>query len=447
MRTIQTLFTFLLFTTAARAQDPVRLSLQESTDFALKNTYSVRNAQLDVLIAKAQIKETLSITYPHVNGAANLTHFPTGYEQLSYIDYGAFTGGASSIAGVPFTIPYTSSAAVNVSQVIFDGSVVVAWKAREAVMELAKQGQQVTEENVRYNVLKAYNNVIVTYRQYDIVRSSLSISRLLAHDLEVTYRNGLAEKIDVDRSSVQVNNQAADSMRVANALTISEQVLKYQMGMDINTPIVLTDTSLQARAQGALALITEEENYLRVPEYNLLNAQLKTNEYNVLRYKNSGLPSLSGFGGFGYNNGSNKFADVGNIERYYRPYINMGLSLNVPIFNGSMRRWQLKEAQLNAKKTKNNIDNMKLTIDFQAATSRTNLRNSLIRIETQRRNMELSQSVLALAQKKYKAGVGSNLEVSTAQGDVLQAQNNYFLSLLEVANADADLRKALGLLK
>ena len=55
--------------------------------------------------------------------------------------------------------------------------------------------------------------------------------------------------------------------------------------------------------------------------------------------------------------------------------------------------------------------------------------------------------VLDLAQKKYKAGVGSNLEVTQAQTDQLTAQNNYFNALLDVINAEADLKKALGLLK
>ena len=61
--------------------------------------------------------------------------------------------------------------------------------------------------------------------------------------------------------------------------------------------------------------------------------------------------------------------------------------------------------------------------------------------------MDLAQDVLDLAQKKYKAGVGSNVEVNQAQNDLLQAQNNYFSSLLDLINAEADLKKALGLLK
>ena len=87
---------------------------------------------------------------------------------------------------------------------------------------------------------------------------------------------------------------------------------------------------------------------------------------------------------------------------------------------------------------------MKLSLDFMAAQSRTTLRNNILQAQSQKRNMELANSVLDLAQRKYKAGVGSNIEVTQAQTDLLRAQNNYFTALLDVINAEADLKKALG---
>jgi outer membrane protein TolC len=112
-----------------------------------------------------------------------------------------------------------------------------------------------------------------------------------------------------------------------------------------------------------------------------------------------------------------------------------------------MRANQVTEAKLNIEKSKNNIEYTKQNIDFQAAMSRTTLRNAILQVQSQRRNMELADDVLDLAQRKYKAGVGSNLEVTQAQTDQLRAQTNYFSALLDITNAEADLKKALGLLK
>ena len=125
----------------------------------------------------------------------------------------------------------------------------------------------------------------------------------------------------------------------------------------------------------------------------------------------------------------------------------IGLQLNVPIFSGFLRTNQVKEAKLNISKTQNNIDNLKLATDFQTEVSRNSLKNAILNTHNQRKNIELADDVLNLAQKKYKAGVGSNLEVTSAETDKLQAQNSYFSSLLDLINAEADLKKALGLLK
>ena len=329
---------------------------------------------------------------------------------------------------------------------LFDGSVFVALQARKTVMEFARLNGQVTEENVRYNVYKSYNSLAIAYRQYDIIKNSLSYARSLEHDITVTQQNGFAEKIDVERTSVQVNNLATDSIRIGNLLTVSEEMLKYQIGMDINTPIVLTDTLVEQRRQEAISLLATDKNYERVPEYGLMLTALKLNEFNLKHYKLAALPSLSVFWAYGSNYGTETFNPIFNFNNYFISST-IGVQLTMPIFNGFLRKNQVTEAKLNVEKSKNNIDNEKLTIDFQAASSRTTLRNAVLETQSQRRNLDLANDVLDLARRKYKAGVGSNIEVTQAQTDQLSAQTNYFNALLDIINAEADLKKALGLLK
>jgi len=216
--------------------------------------------------------------------------------------------------------------------------------------------------------------------------------------------------------------------------------------MDINTPIVLTDTAVEERKQTLLKLLDEQENYERVPEYNVVNTSLKLNEFNLKRYRLAAYPSLNAFWAYGSNYGAEVFSPITNLNKYYASST-IGLQLSMPIFNGFLRKNQVTEAKLNVEKSKNSIENIKLTIDFQTATSRTSLKNAMLQAQSQHRNMDLANDVLDLAQRKYKAGVGSNVEVTQAQTDQLRAETNYFSALLDVINAEADLKKALGLLK
>jgi outer membrane protein TolC len=443
-----TIFSLIVTASAASAQRVLPLSFEQCVEYALKNNYAVKNARLDQLIAEAQVKQTLAIAYPHLNAKADLTNFVV--PQSTFVDASKFPGAPPQPAGtvipLAFQIDYTSSAALNASQIIFDGSVFVAVQARKSVLELARRTEEVTEETIRYNVLKAYNSLVIAYKQYDIIKSSLVYARSIERDLEKMRNIGVAEKIDVDRTSVQVNNLATDSMRIGNMLVVSEQVLKYTMGMDINMPIVLTDTNLSNKVDETMDLLTTVEDYNRVPEFKLAQTALEVSQYNLKRYKMAGLPTLAAFGSLGTNYGAINIENLFDIYDY-PAYSLWGLTLSMPLFQGFQRTNQVKEAGFNIAKAKNNIDNLKLTIDFKTATARTTLRNSILQVQSQQRNLELSQSILELAQKKYKAGVGSNLEVTTAQSDLLRTQNIFFVAMLDVINADADLKKALGLLK
>lgn len=439
-----TLVSIILMVSTASAQEVLHLSLKDCMDYALKHNYSIKNAQLDVLIQQAQNNETLSAAYPHINGKAEFDDFlnPT----QNFFNYRAFGYPKDSFVHFSFMLPYAGTAGISASQILFDGGVFIALKARNTIMEFARQSGQVTEENVRYNVYKAYNSLVIAYRQYDIIKSSLGYARSLEHYLEVTRQNGFAEKIDVERTSVQVNNLATDSIRIGNMLTVSEQVLKYMIGMNLNTTVILTDTIIEERRQSINALLSEEKNYDRIPEYKVLNTALRLNEYNLKRYQLQAIPSLSVFGAMGFNYGSDKINDIMKFNNYLFNST-AGIQLNVPIYNGSLRANQVRETKLNIEKSENSIEQMKQTIDFQVAQSRTTLKNAILQVQSQRRNMELAVDVLDLAQKKYKAGVGSNLEVTQAQTDHLRAQTGYFSAMLDVINAEADLKKALGLLK
>jgi outer membrane protein len=440
----------LLMCGGVRAQQ-MPLSLQACTDFAVQNNINIKNAKIDVLIQQAQNDQLLAAAYPHFSGSAGFNDFVN--PPVSFFPNALLRGfpgfgnlPADGYTSVPFTPKYSSSATVNASQVVFDGNVFIALQARNTVMEMAEKASALTVENVKYNVFKAYNSLVIAYRQFAILKSSLAYARSIEHDISLVQKNGFAEKIDVQRTTVQINNLTTDSIRIANLLTMSEQLLKYQMGMDINTPIVLTDTVLDLRRKETAALLGEEKNYDRVPAYDLLQTQLKLNDFNIRRFKLSAYPSVAAVGNLGYNYSANDFSDMTKGSNYVFSSM-IGLQLNVPIYSGKLRLNQLREANLNLEKTKNSIENMKQTIDFQVASSRTNLQNVVLQLRSQSNNLALAEEVLDLARSKYKAGVGSNLEVTEAQTDLLRSQTNYFSTMLDLVNAEADLKKALGLLR
>jgi outer membrane protein len=444
--------TITLLPGMAQAQ-PVALSLSDAKEFAVKNNANAKNARLDKLLQEAKNSEITGLSLPQIKGSVQYTQFLDPLENFFPAGLGAAFDPslanlpAGTFVGVPFTPIYGTTASVSGSQILFDGSVVVALQARNTIVKLAEQSARLTEEELRYNVERSYYSFVIAQRQYDILKRSLTSARMILGDVQALQRAGFAEKIEVDRTSVQVNNLATDSIRVGSMITLSEQVLKFTMGMDIHQPIVLIDTSVENMMVQYRNLANADIDYTNRTDYSLLETQLKLNQYDLKRHKLSALPSLILIGNAGYNYSTNTFGDVLKPRKNYKSNSMWGLTLNVPIFDGLQRRNRVKQAELSIMKTRNSMENLKLGIDFQTAQARTSLRNSLLMIESQRRNLDLANSVLGLAETKYKEGVGSNLEVAQARTEYLQAQNNYFQSLLEVVNAQADLQRALGQFK
>lgn len=441
----------MMFAQKEVSREPIVLSLEDAMKYAVKNNANAKNARLDVKIQRAKNNEVTGIAYPQLKAEGQFTQYTDPVKSFLPGEFFTDTNGAprfppGTFVPVQFTPRYGSGATGSASQIIFDGSVMVALQARNALIKLYEQSATLSEEEVRYNVQKVYYGFVIAQRQYAILNSSLAYARSMGNDMSVLYQNGFVEKIEVDRTNVQINNLESDSIRIGSLIALNEQLLKYTLGMDIAQPIVLTDTSVEAKvAEASAMLLNTDADYNDRTEFGILQTTLRLHQFDLKRHRLSALPSLVGFASAGYNYSTNNFSDIFNKQYVF--YSMYGLKLSVPVFDGFQRHNRAKQAKINIEKTKNSIDNLKLGIDLQTEQSKTSLKNALLMLANQERNLKLAQSVLDLARNKYKAGVGSNTEVSLAQTEMLQAQNNYFNSMLEVVNAKSDLQKATGQFK
>jgi len=428
----------------AMAPPPGRpLSLEDAVNYAVRNNISIRNARIDQQLQRAKNGEITAIALPQINGKNEFTYYPRPIVSFLPAQILNPNAPAGEFVPVTFTPNYANTASVAASQVLFDGSVLVALQARNTILYLTELGTRATEEDVRYNVRRSYQGLVIARRQFSILSQSLEQFRSILRELTILRNQGFVERIEVDRTQVQVNNLSTDSLRTANLIALSEQLLKYNMGMPISEDIILTDTAVADVMEEAQSLIQTTVDYTQRTDYNILQTQLRLNEFDLKRYRYKALPSLALFGSWAYTYANNELREVLTPSNYVR-YTLVGLQLNVPIFTGLQRSYQVQQARLNVQKTQNNLENLRRTIDLQNEQSRTTLRNALLAVQTGERNLELALSVLDLARKKYTAGVGSNLEVTQAQSEYLQAQNNLFAAQLDIINATTDLQRAQG---
>ncbi|WP_295127790.1 TolC family protein [uncultured Chitinophaga sp.] len=435
----------LVATVHAQQQAPATqgvqpLSVQQAIDYALANQNSIKTAKLDELIALARNKEVSGLALPNISATGNFQDNPVIQKQL--LDASNFDPTVPKGTLVPFAfgLKYNAGGQVNINQVLFDPSVLVALQARRTLEELANKNVKKAEIDVKAQVYQSYYSVLSAQKALDFLSGNIGRLEQMLNETNEIYKNGLAEKLDVDRLTVQVTNLRTEQTRLRNMIEVTTASLKYQIGMPLNQPVQFTDT-LDVNVARTMEDVSGF-NYTERIEYQLLDAQKRANEYNLKRYRLAHLPTLSAFANGGASRQTNKFDYLGS-EMWYG-YVSWGLNLNVPIFNGNQRKRQTEQAYLEVEKSSVAINNVKLGIDLERQTSATTFRNNVLSLEAQEKNMGLAQEVLSVTRTKYREGVGSSLEMITAENDLLTAQNNYFNALYNAISAKIDYLKANG---
>lgn len=440
---IISLFCLLFFCnfTGLSAQDsPQQMSLQQCIDFALKNQSSVQNAQLDEYIAQKKVKEILGLGLPQLNGSVDVQDMIQRPTQLLPGEF--FGAPPGTYIPIQFGTKYNATAGVSASQLIFDGTYLVGVKASTVYVELARKNLSRAKIDAVEAVQKAYYSVVINNERLKLLEANVKRLRKIFQDTKSYQENGFAEKIDVDRLAVTLSNLEVEYEKVTRLLDVSKYLLKFQMGMPVNNQITLTD-SLQFKAMiDDLDANADHNNRI---EFSLLETQKDLYRMDIKRHRSGYLPSLAAYGSLSTMAQRNKFNFLDTKEHWYATSV-IGARLTIPIFDGFQKSARIQQAKLTLQKVENDQLNLKNLIDFQVSSARITYENSYKTLDAQKKNMDLAQEIARVSQIKYKEGVGSNLEVVTAETELRQAQTNYFDALYNTIIANIDLQKAKGTL-
>ncbi|GAA4303032.1 TolC family protein [Compostibacter hankyongensis] len=440
-KTLLSLFSLALTAGAAYGQDTQPMSLQQCIDYALQHQAQVRSARIDEAISLETNKEVTGQALPQVSATGSFQDNVVIQKQL--IDASMFDPTVPKGTLVPFEfgIQYNAVGSITLSQTLFDPSVMVALQARKTLEELAHKSVLQTERDTRVAVSKAYYNVLINRKQMVLVDDNISRIEQLLRETDAMYKNGFAEKLDIDRTNVQLTNLRSEKTKLSNLMHVGELLLKFQMGMPMKDQLTLSDTLNFSGLRETLG--DAPFDYSRRIDYSLLETQKRVNEFDLKRYKLAKLPTLTFSGTVGTNRASTRF-DYFNLNNTWYGYGVIGLDLHIPIFSGFQQNHRIQKARLNVEKSQVALDNMKQSIDLELDQTHSTLESNLLTLQAQERNMKLAEDVYNTTKKKYQAGVGSNLEVVNAENDLKQAQTNYFSALYDAIISKIDYQKAVG---
>lgn len=426
-----------------RGQQATSITLEESIEYALKNNVLVKNAQLAIAASRATVGETTAQGLPQITGNLDVNKsliVPSQPFPAIFLNPEAAEG---EFIPVQFSPEYSGNMGVTVNQMIFNGSYFVGLQAAKTYRQLAEFDKVKTELDVIENVKKAYYSVLVSQEREELVQANLSRLDTLLKETQVMFETGFSEKIDVSRIQVQHNNVRTELDRARSATKISSDLLKLQMGMDVNQPLALAESIADLEIAFEADPLTSESGKRRI-ELDQLQTNLDLAQLDLKNNKAQYLPRIDanlnytrmGFGG--------SLKEIFNSEWY--PGSVLGVSLEIPIFDGLAKSYRIQQNRVQIKQFKNQLFEQEQRIVTEESEARANLQNSLSALEVQLENRELAMEVFRTTKIKYQEGVGSNFEVVEADAALKEAETNYYSALYDALIARVDLEKALGIL-
>ncbi len=422
---------------AQQADTSASFTLQEAIEYAQNHNSSILNARIDEDIASNTVKQTIGIGLPQLSGNANFQDFikvPTNLLP------GEFFGQPGTQVPVKFGVKYQSSAGLELNQILFDGTYLVGLQASKTFKELSTKSLKRSRIETAVSVTKAYYSVLVSNEQLSLLDANLLRLKKSLNDTKELFKNGFVEKIDVDRLTVMFNNLETERENVIRLLALNVNLLKFQMGMPIQSQLILKD-SIAGLQIDEIPVTADTGAYRNRIEYSLIQTRKKLNELDLKRYKSQLLPTLSAFGNTSQSFQANNFSNL--YDRSF-PSTVVGLRLSVPLISGGIKLYQIRNARLEILKTENDLMNLRNGIDLEVDQARTTYVNGLKSLENQRRNMDLAKEVLRVTEIKYEQGVGSSIEVNTAETSLKEAQNNYINALYDLLINKVNVDRSLG---
>jgi outer membrane protein len=421
---------------------PYNFSLQDCINYAYEHQDSVVNANLDVKSAEYHVKETIGQGLPQISGQAGFQDY---LKIPTTLLPGDFFGRPGTFVPVKFGVKYQSNLGANLSQIIFDPDYLVGLQARKTYKQLYERSYTRSKIDANVNVTKAYYQVLVSNEQIRLLDANLKQLKQQLDETVAQNKQGMAEKIDVDRLTVQYNNLVTNRENTIRLLALNYQLLKFQMGMPIENDLLLKDKLDDIKLDDNVADVGSDTTFYRSRiEYGLLETQKTLYEYDVKRKKGQFLPKLTANANYTSSYQDNGFS---NLYKMNFPSSYIGLTLNIPIFTGFQHSNQLKQSQINVQKAENNLISLKNALNLEASKAKIAYINGLQSLNSQKQNQQLAQEVLRVSKIKYQQGVGSSIEVTQAQTALDDADNKYIQGLYDALVSKVDLDKAYGRIK
>jgi outer membrane protein len=409
---------------AGPAGQPLRLTLKQAVQLALKQNPQVVVARLLALESGRQKEIALAALLPQ----ASLI----GATALEQYNFQSVERAAKPKPAGPYQ---WIEAGPSFSQSVLDLPLIRNYQiGREGVQESRAQ-ERVTREDITASVVLQYHLVLRAIAIRDAAKARVALAERLSNLAANQQKTGVGLSIDATRAQVELQNERQNLIDAETQVHTTLYVLAELLDLPPNNDVEAADTlefyelpTYDITATIAKALTTR-------PEMRSIESQQNIAALSRKSASEQRLPQLE-FSGHWYYQGEH-FSDA--IPAY--SYL---LGLEIPVFTGGRIRAEVAQADLQQKQVEERKKALESRIVREVKSAIEELESARSAVEVANLGLQLSNEEVAQAQRRFAAGITTNVEVVQAQDALARANTNQIEALFRFNQSRANLARAVG---
>lgn len=413
---------------APQPSDLGQLALTQAIDIALQNNTATRQAWLQARVAQANLGSSRSAFYPQAELDASYTR-----------SHQTAQGGKLIFN----TTTYGPSLALTWLLFDFGGRVAVVAEARQALIA-ADYTHNAQIQNVVLQTEQAYYGFLDAKALVDAENATIKEQQTNLDAAEERHRSGVATIYDVLQARTALSQAQLTLETLQQNLRVFQGALATAMGMPLTSKFDIgtlpAETPTQEVTTAVDTLIAQAE--AQRPDFAAARANIAQAEARVREVRSAGLPTFS----FSANASQTYFRGVANGSA--QPY-SFGISMRFPFFSGWRVQYDTLAAKFQADLAREQARGLQQQIDQQVWNSYYGLSTATQRVRTSRDLLTSAQQAADVASGRYRSGVGSILDVLTAEAalenaraEEVQARADWFVAVAQLAHDTGSLEPA-----
>ena len=393
-------------------------TLQQCIDYAMEHNTGILQSRLQQQNADYQLKMSKNAWLPSVSANAS--------EGLGF-------GQSPSYTGV-YVSDNSSSASVglNVSMPLFQGlNIYNTTKADQLNLQAAIQDLEAAKRNLSLTIMAYYMDVVYCKELKDVANRQLELSVTQHQRTQELFEVGKVPESNVYESAAQVASDRASLTEAENNLML--RLLDLTQAMEIEKiedfDVVAPDTFMtEDQLPLASAQTTIQHALSHQPEMLSAQYKLEQAQYELKAAKSAWYPSLSLYGG--YSNGyyhyfSNNNANVPFSEQLKtNGRTQVGVSLNIPIFNGMQTKYRVKMTELGIDNQQLNIENTGKKLKKEIQQAYYNAVAAKQKYVAADNSLKSSQLAYEYSLAGYEAGKSTLMELNESKNRLYKAESS-----------------------